>query len=144
MPPSTTKHQDLAEELLAISSPEERLEWLMERSPIIATIPTTDRNTASKIEGCLSGLWLKATLTAELLTFSCASDSHLVQGIVSFVCDIYSTRSPSEVLQLGDKPIVELKLDGLLSTTRKRALWSSYEFITSTARRIRDNTAQPA
>ncbi len=143
MPATTTEIQALADELLSISSPEERLEWLMERSPIIPTIPPTERHTASKIEGCLSGLWLKANLNEGLLTFSCSSDSNLVQGIVSFLCDIYSMRSPSELLQLGDKPIIELKIEALLTTTRKRAVWTSYEFIATMARRISDSSAQP-
>jgi sulfur transfer protein SufE len=58
----------------------------------------------------------------------------MVQGIVSFICDLYSGRSPSEVLALGDSITNLLGLERLLSLTRKRAVLSTVSFILNLAK----------
>jgi sulfur transfer protein SufE len=58
----------------------------------------------------------------------------MVQGIASFICDLYSDRTPEEVLQIGDALVHILALERLLSTTRKRAVSSTVSFILHTAR----------
>jgi len=57
-----------------------------------------------------------------------------VQGIGSFICDLYSQRSPAEVLAIGDSMVQVLGLERLLSTTRKRAVSSTISYILHTAR----------
>jgi len=127
------QHAALVEELLALATPEERLEWLMERTPLHAPLSHADREPLRKVPGCLSGLWLKAEIQDGLCFFGSHSDSDLVHGVASFVCDLYSSRAPQEVIALGPSFLATLKLDGLLSTTRKRALSSTLSFITHAA-----------
>jgi sulfur transfer protein SufE len=56
-----------------------------------------------------------------------------VQGVVSFLCDLYSDRSPEEIIAIGDLIARAVNLDGLLSVTRKRATSSTLTFILYTA-----------
>lgn len=126
-------HSDLVEELLALSTPEDRLSWLMERIPLHAPLSDAERDPSRRIPGCLSGLWLKAEIQDGVCFFAAHSESDLVHGIVSFVCDLYSSRPPHEVIELGSSLAQNLKLDGLLSTTRKRALSTTVGFITRQA-----------
>ena len=121
-------HRELVEELLALSTAEERLEWLMERSPIHRRIDPTKRTDDCKVPGCLSGLWLRGEIQDAHCYFSAHSDSDLVHGVVSYICDLYSQRSPAEVLELGDILTRSIRLEGLLSTTRQRAVSSSLAF----------------
>jgi sulfur transfer protein SufE len=58
----------------------------------------------------------------------------MVQGISSFICDLYSARTPEEVLEIGDALVNILALERLLSTTRRRAVSSTVSFILHTAR----------
>jgi sulfur transfer protein SufE len=58
----------------------------------------------------------------------------MVQGIASFICDRYGSRSAEEVLEIGDTLVSVLALERLLSTTRKRAVSSTVSFILHTAR----------
>jgi cysteine desulfuration protein SufE len=138
-------HRELAEELLALTSPEERLSWLMERTPLHAPIPESELSPACKVPGCLSGLWLTASVTDGLCYFAAHSDSQLVRGVTSFICDLYSSRSAEEIMRLGNSLSDMLKLDGLLSMTRKRALSSTVAFITNSAARLGsiESTALP-
>ncbi len=129
-----TEHRDLVEEYRSLESSEDRLAWLMERpslqAPLAAELLTDDR----KVPGCLSGLWLHGSVTDSVCTFAAKSESDMVQGIGSFICDLYSNRSPAEVLSIGDSLVHVLGLERLLSTTRKRAVTSTVSFILHTAR----------
>jgi cysteine desulfuration protein SufE len=126
-------HHELVDELLALDTPEDRLSWLMEREPIHKPVSLAERTDARKVPGCLSGLWLKAELEGGRCCFSAFSESDLVNGVVSFLCDIYSNRTPEEVLEVGSSLANALKIDGLLSTTRKRALSSTLAFFAHSA-----------
>jgi cysteine desulfuration protein SufE len=126
-------HRELVDELLSLSTAEERLEWLMERPRLHRALETSERTDACKVPGCLSGLWLKGEVKNGRCYFAAHSDSDLVNGVVSFICDLYSDRSPSEVLEIGAPLTRALGLDGLLSTTRQRAVSSSLAFFHHTA-----------
>jgi sulfur transfer protein SufE len=119
----------MVEELLALSTPEDRLSFLMERPHLHSKLEPYNRTEARKVPGCLSGLWLKADNCDGTCSFSAYSESDLVHGVVSFICDLYSNRSTAEVAEIGGALVEPLKLDGLLSTTRKRAVHSTLAFI---------------
>ena len=123
------------EEYLACASAEERLSWLMERSYFHREIPRERCTMESRVPGCLSGLWLEGSCIDSRCVFSARSESEMVQGIVSFICDLYSARTPSEILTLGDTLTQFLGLDRLLSLTRKRAVLSTLSFILNFAKR---------
>ena len=127
-------HRDLVEEYRALDNSEDRLAWLMERPSLQATIPDGLLTDDRKVPGCLSGLWLHGAVTGDVCTFAARSESDMVQGIGSFICDLYSNRSVAEVLSIGDSIIQVLGLERLLSTTRKRAVSSTVAYILHTAR----------
>jgi cysteine desulfuration protein SufE len=134
-------HQYLVSELLALDTPEDRLSWLMEREPVHQQLFLEERTASRKVPGCLSGLWLKAELEGDKCSFSAFSESDLVSGVVSFLCELYSNRSPEEVLEVGPSLATSLKIDGLLSTTRKRALSSTLAFFAHSAGNFARETA---
>jgi cysteine desulfuration protein SufE len=127
-------HRDLVEEYRALDSSEDRLAWLMERPPLQVPIPNELLTDDRKVPGCLSGLWLHGSTSGDMCIFAAKSESDMVQGIGSFICDLYSQRSPAEILSIGDAMVQVLGLERLLSTTRKRAVSSAVSYILHTAR----------
>lgn len=127
-------HRMLVEEYQALDSNEDRLEWLMEREPLHASVPAELITVERRVPGCLSGLWLHGAVVESVCRYSAKSDSAMVQGIVSFICDLYSGRTPQEVLQVGDSLVQVLALERLLTATRKRAVSSTVAYIIHTAR----------
>lgn len=128
------EHRELVEEYRAPDNNEDRLAWLMERPPLQAPIPHDLLTDDRKVPGCLSGLWLHGSCSGGVCTFAANSESDMVQGIGSFICDLYSNRSPAEILSIGDSLVEVLGLERLLSTTRKRAVSSTVSYILHTAR----------
>ena len=131
---TSSDHRALVEEYRDLDNSEDRLAWLMERpsihQPLAPELMTAER----KVPGCLSGLWLNGDVRAGRCYFEAKSESDMVQGIASFICDRYGSRSAEEVLEIGDTLVSVLALERLLSTTRKRAVSSTVSFILQTAR----------
>jgi cysteine desulfuration protein SufE len=122
-------HADLVQEYFALETAEDKLTWLMERPALHPEIPLAARTIEARVPGCLSGLWLQSHSTDSLYHFTCASESEVVQGIGSLLCDLYSGRSREEILTIGPTFATALKLDGLLTITRRRAVSSIISFI---------------
>lgn len=130
----SAEQRALVEEYYALLSAEDRLTWLMERSPLHSPVRPEARLPERKVPGCLSGLWLDGGIEARGCQFRAFSESDMVQGIVSFICDLYSARPPEEVLEIGSQITEGLGLERLLSTTRRRAVSSTLSYILHTAR----------
>jgi cysteine desulfuration protein SufE len=135
-----SRHLALIDELTSLTTAEDRLSWLMERTPANSFLTPAERSEQLRIPGCLSGLWLNFKLTDGRLSFRAASESDLVRGVVGYVCDLYSDRTPLEILEIQSTLVDQLKLDSLLSVTRKRALSSTLSFILSAARQVKHPT----
>lgn len=127
-------HRSLVEEYRDLDNSEDRLSWLMERSSFHPNLSSELLTPDRKVPGCLSGLWLHGVVVQGRCVFSAKSESDMVQGIASFICDLYGSRTPEEVLYIGDALVNVLALERLLSTTRKRAVSSTVSFILHTAR----------
>lgn len=124
----------LVEEYTSLGTIEDRLTYLMERvhlhAPLAPTLLTDER----KVPGCLSGLWLHATQNHDRFYFAAKSDSAIVQGVSSLLCDLYSGRSGDEIRSIDAAFGSLLGLDRLLSLTRRRAISTTISFILATAR----------
>lgn len=131
---TSSDHRSLVEEYRDLDNSEDRLAWLMERPSIHAPLAPELMTPERKVPGCLSGLWLNGYVREGVCHFAAKSESDMVQGIASFICDLYGSRSPEEVLEIGDTIVSILALERLLSTTRKRAVSSTVSFILHTAR----------
>jgi cysteine desulfuration protein SufE len=111
-----------------LESAEDRLTWLMERSPLQGPLPSALCTPEGRMPGCLSGLWIRGELrqghdpSATLCFFQCASESAVVQGVASVLCDLVSARPAVEVLECAELFATALRLDGLLTATRRRAV----------------------
>jgi cysteine desulfuration protein SufE len=127
------QHASLVEEYHVLEGAEDKLTWLMERTPMHVAVPVSECTPERRVPGCLSGLWLSAQMRDNNYFFACASESEVVQGIGSLLCDLYSQRSASEILRIGSAFATELRLDGLLTLTRRRAVSSIVGFILHSA-----------
>lgn len=109
-----------------LESAEDRLTWLMERSPLQGTLPPALCTPEGRMPGCLSGLWIRGEIregqNERLCFFQCASESAVVQGVAAVLCDLVSARPAAEVLECAELFATALRLDGLLTATRRRAV----------------------
>jgi cysteine desulfuration protein SufE len=135
------EHQALISDYAFLACAEDRLAWLMERQPLHAGLSESYCTPERRVPGCLSGLWLHVEQSSDgSVLFAARSESAMVQGVVSFLCDLYSNRSAQQILALGDTLAQQLKLEGVLSLTRRRAVASALAFFRSSATEIADSS----
>ncbi len=129
----TKLQSELLHEYNALTDVEQRLTWLLERNPLHQPIPDSEATADRRVPGCPSGLWLTASGTGLTCNFQARSDSAVVAGIASFICDLHSQTDCKTLLEIGDGITSSLSLDRLLSPTRRRAIAVLSQFIQQTA-----------
>lgn len=133
--PESYPHFGLLDEFDANETAEGKLAWLMERSTPSSALPDFEMTPEKRIPGCQSGLWLSGSLDGVLTRYCARSDSAMVQGVVCFLCDLCSGVAPGEVSGIATSIEGGLGLEGLLTTTRKRAVGTALARITDFANR---------
>jgi cysteine desulfuration protein SufE len=75
------------------------------------------------IEGCQSRVWLTAELSDDgIITYLAESDAILVKGIVALLLQVFSGRTPDEILQADLYFVEKIGLREHLSPTRSNGL----------------------
>ena len=131
--PTNYPHADLLEEYAFNQTAEEKLSWLMERPTLHDQVPESQFTPDKRVPGCASGLWLTGEVRVDGVSFNARSESSMVQGVACFLCELCSGIPTSEVGSLALQLSTQTGLEGLLSTTRKRAVHSTLAFITNFA-----------
>ena len=76
------------------------------------------------IEGCQSRVWLHAEMADGVIRFVGESDAILVKGIVALLLEVYSGRTPDEILNTELYFVDKIGLKEHLSPTRSNGLVS--------------------
>jgi cysteine desulfuration protein SufE len=74
------------------------------------------------VEGCQSQLWLVPAFRDGLCHFRADSDSSIVKGIASLICDYFSGESPETILSGDIRFLEEVGVDQHLSSNRRNGL----------------------
>lgn len=74
------------------------------------------------IEGCQSRVWLHAEMEGDVVKFIAESDAILVKGIVSLLLQVFSGRTPDEILNADLYFVDKIGLKEHLSPTRSNGL----------------------
>ena len=105
---------------------EDRYRYIIELGRDMPPLQDVDKNTANKVEGCASQVWLVSkTLKSDSTTmnFHGDSDAHIVRGLVAIITSAFSGKTPNEIIKLdADDLLKSLGLDAHLSQQRANGL----------------------
>ncbi|MBR0298563.1 MAG: SufE family protein [Bacteroidales bacterium] len=113
----------------------DKYEYLIELGKNLEPYPEDKKTEDKLIKGCQSRVWLDAKMEGERLVFSADSDAIITKGIIALLIDVFSGRTPSEILSSDFSFIDAIGLRENLSPTRAGGLASMIE-------RIREVAAQ--
>lgn len=85
-------------------------------------IDEQDKVPQNIIEGCQSRVWFTAQLTDGVIIFRGESDAILVKGIVALLLQVFSGRTPDEILEADLNFVERIGLREHLSPTRSNGL----------------------
>ncbi len=116
------KQSELVEEIMLIPDAYERLGYIVDRGKKAAGLDDALRMDSFKIEGCMSQLWVVPEFRSGCCYFRSESDSAIVKGIASLLCDFYSGAPPAEILKEDAGFLADVGITQHLSPNRRNGL----------------------
>ena len=116
------KKDALVEEITLIPDAYERLGYIVDRGKKAEGLTEDLRIDSFKIEGCMSQLWVVPAYKEGLCSFKSESDSAIVKGIASLLCDFYSEAKPDDIRKTNADFLSEVGITQHLSPNRRNGL----------------------
>ena len=116
------KKDALVEEITLIPDAYERLGYIVDRGKKAEGLTKDLRIDSFKIEGCMSQLWVVPAYKEGLCSFKSESDSAIVKGIASLLCDFYSEAKPDDIRKTDADFLSEVGITQHLSPNRRNGL----------------------
>lgn len=96
----------------------DRYQLLIDLGRDLNALPEAERAEALKVPGCQSQVWLKSGWDGTRLTFRAASDAIITSGLIALLLEVYSGRTPREILDSPFTLAAEIGLQAHLSPSR--------------------------
>lgn len=77
----------------------DRYQLLIDMGRDLDALPADERRDEMKVPGCQSQVWLKTEFDGARLWLRAASDAIITSGLIALLLQIYSGRTPREILQ---------------------------------------------
>ena len=116
------KKARLVEEITLIPDAYERLGYIVDCGKKAEGLPNDLRIDSFKIEGCMSQLWVVPEYKDGLCYYKSESDSAIVKGIASLLCDFYSDAKPEDIASTDAEFLGEVGITQHLSPNRRNGL----------------------
>ncbi len=128
---------DIAENLSYLDDWEDRYKYIIELGQALPPLADAEKNAATKVNGCVSQVWLVSERDGPLLTYRGESDAMIVRGLAAILIALYSGRPPGDIAATDAIAIFdELGLREHLSTQRSNGLVAMVNRIRSEARAL--------
>lgn len=112
----------LIEEFKEIEDWEEKYGLIIKKGKELPPFPEEYRTDKNKVEGCQSRVWMSAKPDGSNMVIFADSDAMIVRGLIAMLLEVYSNKSPADVLAAKPDFVHEIGIDNHLSPTRKNGL----------------------
>ncbi|MEX0326657.1 MAG: SufE family protein [Puniceicoccaceae bacterium] len=116
------KRNRIVEDMSFLPDRFERFTYIVDYGRNSEDVPDSMRTDTFRVEGCQSQLWLVPEFRDGKCYFLAESDSSIVKGIASLICDYYSDETPETILGGDVKFLEEVGVDQHLSSNRRNGL----------------------
>ncbi len=119
----------LAEEFALFDDWEDRYRYIIDLGRTLEPLSEDEHSEANKVRGCASQVWLVTEPIVDgVLRFRGDSDAHIVRGLIAILLQLYSGRTPEQILAVDAQGAYErLGLSGALTAQRSNGLFSMVE-----------------
>jgi cysteine desulfuration protein SufE len=116
------KREQLIEEMSYLPDRFERFTYVVDYAKDRPALSEDMRLDTFRVEGCQSQLWLVPEWRGGSCYFRADSDSSIVKGIATIICDYFSGESPETILSGDVSFLQEVGVDQHLSSNRRNGL----------------------
>ena len=122
--------QDMIDDFAFLTDWEDRYMHVIDMGKQLPPLFADEKTNAHKVKGCVSQVWLVSKIEDGKLFYRGDSDAHIVKGLVAVVLQIFSGRTPQDILALDAHEILgKLDLAEHLSPQRSNGLKAMIERI---------------
>ncbi len=102
----------------------DKYEYIIELGKNLNNYPENEKTDEKLIKGCQSRVWLDHKVEDGKIYFNADSDAIITKGIISLLINLYSGRTPNEILSSDFSVVDKIGLKENLSPTRANGLVS--------------------
>lgn len=125
--------QNIIEEFAVFDEWLDKYEYIIELGRNLQDYPDELKTDDRLIKGCQSRVWLDYRIEDGRVYFSADSDAIITKGIISMLINLYSGRTPEEIISSDFSIVEKIGLKENLSPTRANGLVSMIETIRTVA-----------
>lgn len=126
---------DLREHFDLLDSWEERYGYLIDLGRKLPPMQAELKNDQTKVEGCLSSVWLHARYEDGVLRFDADSDASIVRGLIAILMVAYDNKRPEDIVALDVSTLFdELGFHSQVSMNRRNGFFAMVGRIQTEAR----------
>ncbi len=123
LPPALAKIVQRFEQMTDVKKRYEYLLWFAKRLP---SFPEADKQPDNKVVGCVSQVYVTATVTDGVIHFQGDSDAQITKGLVGFLIEGLNGLSPEQVAQLTPDFIERTGLNMSLTPSRANGFYNIF------------------
>lgn len=117
----------LVKRFARISEPKRRYEQLLWYAKRLDAFPSEDKTAENKVPGCVSQVYITASLNEGKVAYKGDSDAQITKGLLAMLIEALSGLSPAEILQLTPDFIKETQLDVSLTPSRANGFYNIFK-----------------
>lgn len=135
--PQPSAFEEIADNLSYLDDWEDRYRYIIELGQALPPLAEDEKNSATKVQGCVSQVWLVSEREGDRLRYRGESDAAIVRGLAAILIALYSGRPAREIADTDAIAVFDsLGLREHLSTQRSNGLVAMVNRIRSEARSI--------
>lgn len=110
-----------------ISEPKQRYEYLLCFAKRLPPFPDNQKIAAHRVSGCVSQVYVMASLEHGKVSFQGDSDSQITKGLVGLLVEGLNGLAPAEIMQLKPDFIQQTGLDVSLTPSRANGFYNIFQ-----------------
>ncbi len=126
LPPALDK---IVQRFARVTDPKRKYEQLIYYAKKVEAMPEADKIDANKVMGCVSQVFITATLCEGKVQFAGDSDAQLVKGLVGLLLEGMNGLTPQEVVTLAPDFIKDTGLDVSLTPSRANGFYNIFKLM---------------
>ena len=135
--PHPSAFNEIAENIAFLDDWEDRYRYIIELGQALPPLAEGEKTSATKVQGCVSQVWLVTERDGDRLSYRGESDAAIVRGLAAILIALYSGRPAKEIAGIDAIEVFDqLGLREHLSTQRSNGLVAMVNRIRSEARAI--------
>ncbi|OUC12385.1 MAG: cysteine desufuration protein SufE [Alkalinema sp. CACIAM 70d] len=112
-----------------VTDPKRKYEQLIFYAKKVPPFPEADKTADNKVQGCVSQVYVTASLVDGKVQFAGDSDAQLVKGLVGLLLEGLNGLSPQEVANLTPDFIQDTGLDVSLTPSRANGFYNIFKLM---------------